>query len=89
MAAMTDTDKLHEHAVEACKHLEQLATGIAGVGADEATVQGITKMAEMCRQVAKGLAQNMHAEEPPQPTTDDAIGAHMEQRRAAAAQPPA
>ncbi len=82
------TDQLHTHALKAEEHLEQLATGIASVGADDATVKGISQMADACRQIASTLAKGGTQPEP-QPTTDDAISAHMAQRRAAAAQPPA
>lgn len=84
------TDQLHAHAMEAEKHLEQLATGIASVGADDNTVKAITQMADMCRQIAAKLAQGMKEEPPPaRPTADEAIAAHMAQRRQAAAAPPA
>lgn len=46
---------LHEHAVQAEKHLEQLATGLAKAGADEPTVQTVTKMADVARKLVSAL----------------------------------
>lgn len=92
MVAPTDTNKLHTHALEAEKHLEQLATGAAALGASDKVVQSCTDMASACRQIADGLAKSMRDEPAPteqQPTTDQAIAAHFAGRRAAAAGPPA
>lgn len=91
------TDQLHTFAMNAEHNLEQLATGIATVGADDATIKGISQMAKMCHQIASGLAKGGTQPQdqpdpnaaPAQPTTDQAISAHMAQRRAAVAQPPA
>lgn len=49
------TAALHELAVDAGKNLEQLATGLAQVGANEAAVDACTSMAEATRRIAKGL----------------------------------
>lgn len=46
---------LHSIAVNAEQSLEQLATGLAQAGADDNTVQAVTKMAEVTRQVVKAL----------------------------------
>jgi hypothetical protein len=46
---------LHVLAVDAEKNLEQLATGLAQAGADQGTVQAVTKMAEVTRQIVKAL----------------------------------
>ncbi len=50
-----ETAGLHEHAIEAGKHLEQLATGLASGGADPAAVDAVTSMAEATRRIAKSL----------------------------------
>lgn len=87
-----DTDHLHDCAMKAEDALEQLATGIAGLGAPDETVKGITEMANACRQIGSQLAKSMRDEPAPteRPTTDEAISSHMAGRRAAAApQPPA
>lgn len=47
--------QLHEHAVEAGKHLEQLSTGLAKEGGSEAAVDACTSMAEATRRIAKSL----------------------------------
>ncbi len=87
--AGTSTDQLHTHALKAEEHAEQLATGLAGIGADEKAVKAVTQMAGVFRQIAGGLAKGGTDEpEPePKPTMDDALTQHMDERRAAA--PPA
>jgi phosphoheptose isomerase len=90
------TDQLHTFAITAEKNLEQLATGIATVGADDNTIKGISQMADACRTIAVKLAQGGNAapaheaaSPQPHPSTNDAIAAHMAQRRAAAGPPAA
>lgn len=48
---------LLKHAVEAGKHLEALATGLAGEGVDPQVVKTVTKCAEVTRQVVKVLGK--------------------------------
>jgi cobalamin biosynthesis protein CbiD len=80
------TEQLHTHASEAEKHAEQLATGLAEIGAGDDAVKAVTQCAEVLRKVATGLAKGMKDEEPePQPTMADAADRMM----AARAQPPA
>lgn len=85
------TDQLHMYAITAEKNLEQLATGIATVGADDGTIKGISQMADACRQIAVKLAQggNAQAPEPAEatagpPSVHQAIANHFAQQRAAA-----
>ena len=81
-----NTDALHTHAMKAEEHIEQLATGIAAVGAPDEAVQALGQCADLVRKVATGLAKTMRDEpapEQPTPTTDEAIAAHMASRRAA------
>lgn len=56
------TDQLHTFAVNAEANLEHLATGIATVGADDNTINGIKQMADACRQIALHLAQGGNAQ---------------------------
>lgn len=61
---------LHEHAVQAEKHLEQLATGLAKVQADEGTVQTVSKMADVARKIVSALGAGQEETsdaEPPAP----------------------
>lgn len=46
---------LHDHALQAEKHLEQLATGLSKAGADEGTIQTVTKMADVARKIVSAL----------------------------------
>lgn len=55
MPADPQTAQLHELAVDAEKNLEQLATGLAQAGANEAAVDALTSMAEAVRRIAKSL----------------------------------
>jgi len=82
------TDQLHTHAIEAEKHAEQLATGIAQIGADPAAVKAVTQCAALFRKIAVSLAKG-GTQPAPQPTTDQAISNHFAQQRAAQAAPPA
>lgn len=87
------TDQLHTHAMEAEKHLEQLATGLGQIGADDAAVKAVSQMASVLRKVASGLAKGGTADEPEapeaeRPTMDSAANDMMAERRAAT-QPPA
>lgn len=81
------TDQLHTHAIEAEKHLEQLATGLAEIGADPAAVKAISQMADVTRKIASGLAKGGTQDEPEKPTMDQELDNHMAERRPPA--PPA
>lgn len=48
---------LHSEAVEAEKHLEALATGLAEAGAPEQTTKAVTQMADVVRQLVQALGQ--------------------------------
>lgn len=85
------TDKLHDHAIKAEEHAEQLATGLAEIGADEQAVKAVTSIAGVFRKIAAGLAkggtaepEEAPAEEAPaaKPTMDQALDEHMAARRA-------
>jgi hypothetical protein len=82
-------DQLHTLALEAEECLEKFSTALASAGADDKAVQAIGQMADAVRQIAGMLGKS--EPQPAAPSTDDAIGAHMAQRRAQAAapQPPA
>lgn len=82
------TDKLHDHAVQAEKHAEALATGLAQVGADDAAVKTVTQCAEILRKIATALAKGGTSDEQPEPepepqSMDQALDQHMAERRAA------
>jgi len=74
---------LHAYAVQAEANLEKLATGLAQAGVDPATVDGVSKMADMVRQLVGALGKGQEQtgdEEPPaqpqpRPTLDSAVGA--------------
>lgn len=82
-------DQVHTLALEAEETLEKLSTALASIPeVDDQAAASVGKMADACRQIAGAVGKS--EPEAPRPTTDDAIGAHMAQRRAAAAeQPPA
>lgn len=67
---MAVTGSLHNHAVEAERHLEALATGLAEQGAPPETIKAVTKMADVARQLVKVLGKGQEAtgdREPPEP----------------------
>lgn len=92
--APAPADNLHEHAVQAEKHLEQLATGLAQAGADDGTISTVTKMAEVTRKVVMALGKGQaatgdHAPPAAQPhTMASATDALHQDAQAAAAQRP-
>lgn len=59
-------DSLHEHAVQAEKHLEQLATGMADQQVDPSMTETVTKMADVARKIVSALGKGQEA------TADDA-----------------
>ena len=73
---------LHAYAVQAEANLEKLATGLAQAGADPATVDAVSKMADMSRKLVGALGKGQEqtgddeppAEPQPRPTLDSAIG---------------
>lgn len=83
---MANQDQLHTHAIQAEKHLEQLATGLGQVGAEEAAVKAVGEMAEAIRGVIKTLGRGgtMQGEpDKPRPTMDSAADEMMAERRTA------
>lgn len=95
---MAEPSSLHEHAVQAENHLEQLATGLAKAGAEDDVLQTVTKMAEVARKIVtalgKGQEETGDAEPPapeaapaPRPTTAGAVAAMQQETSAAAAAP--
>lgn len=75
---------LHDHALQAEKHLEALATGLADAGAGEETVKAVTQMADVVRKIVSALGQG-------QETTGDAEapeGAQPPQEETAEGEPP-
>lgn len=70
---MADTaTSLHDHALQAEKHLEQLATGLAQAHADPGTVQTVTKMAEVARKIVSALGAGQAATSDTQPPAQPA-----------------
>jgi hypothetical protein len=70
---MIGGDSLHEHAVQAESHLEQLATGLAKAGAADPVVKSVTQMASITRKIvsALGKGQEHTADtQPPAPQPD-------------------
>lgn len=79
---------LLETAVQAEKHLEQLATGLAQQGADEATVKTVGQMAEVTRKIVTALGkgqENTADNEPPAPEAQPAPAADEQPRTIAEA----
>ncbi len=79
-------EKLHEHALQAEKHLEQLATGLANAGADPAATKVVSQMADATRKIIKSLASAAQATQPEPPpgvdgATDD-MQAELKAKRA-------
>lgn len=61
---------LHEHAIQAEKHLEALATGLSQAGADEGAIKAVSQMAEVCRKLISVLGKGQEQtgdREPPAP----------------------
>ena len=65
---------LHEHAIEAERALEQLATGLSQSGAEADIVQTFTQMAEVARQLVVSLGRGQEQ------TADEALPAPVEPR---------
>lgn len=64
---MAEPQNLHEHAVQAEKHLEALATGLAQAGAPKEAIDTVTKMADVTRKLitALGKGQEETADDEP------------------------
>jgi len=68
----TDPKQLQEHAVQAEKHLEALATGLAEVDAPENVTKTVTQMAEVARKVVTALGDARDATPPPEEAEEPA-----------------
>jgi hypothetical protein len=79
--AAPDSEELHDCAVAAEQNVEKLSTGLAQAGADEQTVQALSKIADILRKIGSGLAKGMK-EAPPEPahTMDSAMQETMADR---------
>ncbi len=93
MATEQSAESLHEHAVEAEKHLEALATGLAQAGASPETVDAVKQMADVTREIVKALGKGQEStgdEEPPeeqaQPSSLDQASAETQQAMSASAE---
>ena len=64
---------LHEHAVAAERHLEQLATGLGQAGADNQVVQTFTKMADVVRKLVTALGRGQEVSGDAEPPADEAV----------------
>lgn len=86
---------LHEYAVRAEENLEKLATGLAEEGASPQTVEAVSQMADVTRQIVSALGKGQEEtgdEEPPAEesspkTYDEAAGETQAMMQAAAAKP--
>jgi hypothetical protein len=87
--------ELHSHAVQAERHLEALATGLAKVGADEAVIDGVAALADKVRQVVAVLGKGqeltgddeaVETQQPERQTIATATDALHRDAQAAAAQ---
>lgn len=67
------TATLHEHAVAAERHLEQLSTGLAQAGAEDQVVQTFTKMAEVTRKLVVVLGRGQEVSGDEEPPADEAV----------------
>lgn len=84
-AAGPQAKKLHDLCLGAEKNLEQLATALSQAGADPKAVKAVAQMADVCRQLLKGMAQLAQSEVPPEPKphTMDSATNSMQQDLAA------
>src|SRR5688572_12063369 len=64
---------LHEHAVAAERHLEQLATGLGQAGADNQVVQTFSKMAEVTRKLITALGRGQEVSGDAEPPAEEAV----------------
>lgn len=74
--ATADPAILHDHALQAEKHLEALATGLAHAGAPEQVTKSIGQMADAMRQIIASMGNARSAtpspdQQPQQPETMD------------------
>lgn len=96
MAEPNQAESLHEHAVQAEKHAEALATGLAQAQADPATVKVVTQCADVFRKIVMALGKGQEGtgdnepraepppeEQPPRETVGsatDALAAEAQRR---------
>lgn len=52
-----DPYKIHDHAIEASKHLEAIATGLGHADAPEKVTATFSKMADACRNIASSMSR--------------------------------
>lgn len=64
---------LHQHALDAERALEQLATGLAQAGVGDQVVQTFSQMADMTRQLAGALGTGQEVTGDTEPPADEAI----------------
>lgn len=64
---------LHEHAVAAERHLEQLATGLGQAGADNQVIQTFSKMAEVTRKLVVALGRGQEVSGDAEPPAEEAV----------------
>lgn len=79
--AEPDATELHDHALQAEKHLEALATGLAAAHADPSAVKAVVQMADVMRQLLKALTADAQATAPPD-TMDSATNSMTNDLRA-------
>jgi hypothetical protein len=80
------TGDLHGYAVDAEKNLEALATGLAQAGHDPGTIDAVTQMADMTRQLVKALGAGQEQTGDDQPATMDSATNDLHAATVAAAQ---
>ena len=61
---------LHEHALQAEKHLEALATGLSAAGADPASIKAVAQMADICRKMVSAFGKGQESTGDKQPPAD-------------------
>lgn len=52
---MDSPGSIHNHALQAEKHLEQLATGLGSAGVDPAVVKAVAQMADAMRKIVEQM----------------------------------
>jgi hypothetical protein len=72
-ATPTGAPSLHEHAVAAERHLEQLATGLTQAGASDQVVKTFTQMAEVTRKLVVALGRGQEQTGDAEAPADQAV----------------
>lgn len=72
-ATPAENESLHEHAVNAERSLEQLATGLAQAGAEDGVVKAFTQMADVTRQLVTALGKGQEQTADTEPPADEAV----------------